>query len=287
MKPYHSMDKETLEREYSPSSCIDDIMVFIKMYIDESRAAHRSLKDIMKADIKYGPEKRSNMDMFIPESDEALPIHVFIHGGYWQELSKNESAFAAPNFVDHNIIFIAFDYTLAPEANLFEIVDQTRRGIISIIKKAASFGGDPNNITISGSSAGGHLVAEILSTNWKEYDFDECPVKGALCLSGVFDLEPIVDTYVNDPLKMTKEDAHNLSPLYHVPDHSCPIIFTVGENETSEFHRQTQEYMEACNEKGIETSYIEMIRINHFDIALELNKKDSPLFQAVLKQIKS
>jgi len=281
------MDHETLEREYSPSSCIDNIMVFIKMYIDESRAAHRSLKDIMKANIKYGPEKRSNMDMFIPINDEPLPIHVFIHGGYWQELSKNESAFAAPNFVDHNIIFIAFDYTLAPEANLFEIVDQTRRGIISIIKKAASFDGDPNNVTISGSSAGGHLVAEVLSTNWKEYGFDECPVKGALCLSGVFDLEPIVDTYVNDPLKMTKEDAHNLSPLYHVPDHSCPIIFTVGENETSEFHRQTQEYMEACNEKGIETSYIEMTRINHFDIALELNKKDSPLFQAVLKQIKS
>ena len=85
---------------------------------------------------------------------------------------------------------------------------------------------------------------------------------------------------------MTKEDAHKLSPLYHVPNHSCPIIFTVGENETSEFHRQTNEYMNACNQKGIETSFIEILGFNHFDIALELNKKDSPLFQAVLKQIK-
>ena len=86
---------------------------------------------------------------------------------------------------------------------------------------------------------------------------------------------------------MTKKDAHALSPLYHIPDQSCPIIFTVGENETSEFHRQTHEYMQACTEKGIETSFIEMPRFNHFDIALELNKKDNSLFQAVLKQIKS
>ena len=106
MKPYHTMDHETLEREYSPSSCIDDIMVFIKQYIDESKKAHRILKDVMKPDVKYGPEQRSNMDLFVPKSDQLLPIHVFIHGGYWQELSKNESAFAAPNFIGNNVIFI-------------------------------------------------------------------------------------------------------------------------------------------------------------------------------------
>ena len=287
MKPYHSMDHETLEREYSPSSCIDDIMVFIKQYIDESKKAHRILKDVMKPDVKYGPEQRSNMDLFVPKSDQLLPIHVFIHGGYWQELSKNESAFAAPNFIGNNVIFIAFDYTLAPEANLFEIVDQTKRGILSILKNAKKFGGDADNITISGSSAGGHLVAEILSTKWQDYGYRECPIKGALCISGVFDLEPIVNTYINEQLKMTKEDAYKLSPLYHIPHQSCPIIFSIGENETSEFHRQNDEYMLACKEKGIETSLVEMPGFNHFDIALDLNNRDSPLFQAVLNQIKA
>lgn len=287
MKPYHSMDHETLEREYSPSSCIDDIMVFIQQYINESKKAHKSLKDIIRSNIKYGPEERSYMDLFVPKSDAPLPIHVFIHGGYWQQLSKNESAFAAPNFVDHDVIFIALDYTLAPEASLFEIVDQTRRGIISILKSAHKFGGDPDNITISGSSAGGHLVAEVISTDWKTYGYQQCPLKGTLCISGVFDLEPIVDTYVNEPLKMTKQDAYILSPLYHVPDESCPIIFTVGENETSEFHRQTDEYMKACAKKGIQTSYVAMPVFNHFDIVMNLNKKDSPLFQALLDQIKA
>jgi arylformamidase len=287
LKPYHSMDHETLEREYSPSSCIDDIMIFINQYIDESKKAHEVLKDQMIKDVKYGPEERSHMDVFVPKGDGPFPVHVFIHGGYWQELSKNESAFSAPNFIDHDIIFIALDYTLAPDATMFEIVEQTRHGIISILKIALKFKGDPSNITISGSSAGGHLVAEVLSTDWNTYGFDKCPIKGALTISGVFDLEPIVDTYVNEPLKMTKEDAFLISPLHHIPDDCCPIVFTVGENETSEFHRQTNEYMKACNKKGIPTSYVEMPDCNHFDIVMNLNKKDGSLFQAVLSQIQS
>lgn len=287
MKPYHNMDHETLEREYSPSSCVDDIMVYIDEYESESARAREMLKDNMQRDIKYGPEERSHFDMFVPEGKGPHPIHIFIHGGYWQLLSKEESAFAAPNFVGHDVIFIALDYTLAPEANLHEIVEQTRRGIISILKNADKFGGDADNITISGSSAGGHLVAEVISTDWKAYGYDKCPLKGALAISGVFDLEPLVKTYVNDPLKMTVKDAHALSPLLHIPDQACPIIFTVGENETSEFHRQTAEYMKACEEKGIETSYVDMPVFNHFDIVMNLNRKDSPLFQAVLSQIRA
>ena len=287
MKPYHNMDHETLEREYSPSSCIDDIMVFIDEYERESAYAREILKNNMQLGIKYGPEERSHFDIFLPEDEGPFPIHIFIHGGYWQFLSKNESAFAAPNFVAHDVIFIALDYTLAPDANLHEIVDQTRRGIISILENADKYGGDADNITISGSSAGGHLVAEVLSTDWQKHGYDKCPLKGALAISGIFDLEPLVKTYVNDPLKMTVDDAHALSPLLHIPDQACPVAFSVGENETSEFHRQTAEYREACAEQGIDTSYIYSPAFNHFNIVMNLNKKDSPLFQAVLGQIRS
>lgn len=287
MKPYQTMDHETLEREYSPSSCIDDIMVFINQYIDESARARDQLKGVFRPDIKYGPEDRSHMDVFIPKGDGPFPIHVFIHGGYWQELSKDESCFAAPNFVSHGVIFIALDYTLAPQATMFEIVDQARRGIISVVKNAHKFNGDPQNITISGSSAGGHLVAEILSTDWQKYGFDSCPIKGALAISGVYDLAPLVSTYINEPLKMTAQDAQKISPLNHIPTDCCPIIVTYGENETSEFKRQSHEYMDACLRAGTECSYVDMPVVNHFDIVLDLNKKDSPLFQAVLNQIEN
>ena len=281
------MDHETLEREYSPSSCIDDIMVYINQYVKRSAKAREDLKDNLKAGVKFGPEPRSHMDVFMPNGDGPFPAHIFIHGGYWQELSKNESAFAAPNFINHDIAYIALDYTLAPEATMFEIVEQVRSGIISILKNAEKFGINPENITISGSSAGGHLVAEILSMDWKAYGFDQCPIKGALAISGVYDLEPLVSTYVNEPLKMTVEDARALSPIYHIPEECCPIIFTYGENETSEFKRQTHDYMDACLRIGHSCRYIDMPSVNHFDIVFALNDKDSPLFQAVLNQIRS
>lgn len=281
------MDHETLEREYSPSSCVNDIMVYINQYIDESAKARAALKNNLKADIKYGPEDRSHMDMFIPEGDGPFPIHIFIHGGYWQELSKNESHFAAPNFVDHNIIFVALDYTLAPDANMFEIVDQARRGVISVLKNGHKFNGDSENVTISGSSAGGHLVAEVLSTNWAEYGYGRCPLKGALAISGIFDLEPLVSTYVNEPLKMDVDDAKVVSPIHHIPTESCPIVVTYGENETDEFKRQTHEFMDACLRAGLSCRYIDMPSVNHFDIVLDLNKKNSPLFQSVLHMIET
>jgi arylformamidase len=287
LKPYHQMDHETLEREYSPSSCVRDIMVYINQYIDKSAEVRKSHARNFKPDIKYGPEARSAMDMFIPEGDGPFPIHIFIHGGYWQQLSKNESHFAAPNFIDHNIIYIALDYTLAPEANMFQIVDQARRGVISVLKNAHKFNGDPDNITISGSSAGGHLVAEVLSMDWKAEGYDHCPLQGALAISGVFDLEPLVSTYVNEPLKMDMDDAKALSPLYHIPSDCCPIVITYGENETDEFKRQSHEYMDACLRAGLSCLYIDMPSVNHFDIVFALNDKNSPLFEAVLHQIEA
>jgi len=127
----------------------------------------------------------------------------------------------------------------------------------------------------------------VLSMDWKKNGYDKCPIKGAVAISGVYDLEPIVSTTVNDALHMNVDDAVKLSPLHHVPTAACPIVFTVGENETSEFHWQTEEYMNACSKNGIETSYLDMPVFNHFDIILELNNKNSPLFQAILNQIRS
>jgi len=191
MNHYHIMGKEKLEREYSPSSCIDDIAVPLGKYSSLSHAARVNLKDQCHRNVKYGPEERAHMDIFAPKGDGPFPVHIFIHGGYWQELSKEESSFAAPNFLDHNIIFIALDYTLAPDASLSQIIDQVRQGMRWIVSHIDAYGGDKDNITLSGSSAGAHLVAEILNG-----DGGHCPVKGACMVSGIYDLRPLVLTYV-------------------------------------------------------------------------------------------
>ena len=284
---WRSWDREKLNREYSPSSCIDDINIYIQMYENLSVQGRKSCAANLLADVKYGPEERSVMDIFVPGGDGPFPIHVFIHGGYWQMLSKTESSFAAPNFLDHDVIYIALDYTLAPDASLPEIIEQTRRGLISILKTAHKFKGDPGNVSISGSSAGGHLVAEMLNTDWADWGYESCPLKAALCMSGVFDVRPLVHTYVNDPLQLDEETAEACSPLFHLPDQSCPLLVTWGENETSEFKRQSEEYFSVWKEKGLPGDCFETPVVNHFDIVMELNRTDSLLFTSLLKLIRS
>ena len=297
MADYKLMDHKTLEKEYSPSSCIEDIMLYINRYINESAAAREKLKNNMILGMKYGIEERSVMDIFLPKNTDKstakmYPIHIYIHGGYWQELSKDESAFAAPNFTDHEIIFIALDYQLAPKATMAEIISQTQHGVVAAIKSAKYFHGDISNITLSGSSAGAHLVMEVMSMDWTKHGFKCCPIKGACAVSGIYDLQPLVNIYVNDPLKMSLSDAKSASPLFHIPSpdmlqqNISPSIFSYGENETSEFKRQTKDYQKSWNEAGHKSLYIEMQGFNHFDIIMELGNQHSPLFKAVLEQIK-
>jgi len=281
----HSKEIATLEREYSPSSCIDDIAPFLHQYDVQSRDAIKRLGKQSHIDVKYGPEPRAALDIFVPRGDGPFPVHVFIHGGYWQELSKAESRFAAPNFIDHEVMFIALDYTLAPAASLFQIVDQVRRGVLWILERIAAYGGDPANITLSGSSAGAHLVAEILSSDWRKAGYSQCPVRGACAVSGIYDLRPLVPTYINAPLKLSEEDAAALSPLFHIPRNACPVIFSYGENETPAFKKQTRDYRAAWRAAGHAESYIDMPGFNHFDVILQLNNRRSPLFQAILAQI--
>ena len=120
---------------------------YINRYINESAAAREKLKDNAILSMKYRAEERSVMDIFLPKNTDksaakTYPIHIYIHGGYWQELSKDESAFAAPNFTDHEIIFIALDYQLAPKATMAEIISQTQHGVVAAIKSAKYFHGD-------------------------------------------------------------------------------------------------------------------------------------------------
>ncbi len=278
-------NKTALEREYSPSSRVDDIGVFIDEYIRQSAHMREAYAANLYENLHYGDAPRAMMDIFVPKGAGPFPVHVFIHGGYWQALSKIESIFAAKNFLDQGIIFIALGYTLAPKANLAQITQEARAGALWVLHEIARFGGDPHYITMSGHSAGAHLLAEIIAMDWPDAGFAKCPLAGATLISGVYDLRPLVQTYINDALGMSAEDAAMASPLLHLPQSACPLIFTHGDNETNAFKAQTRTFRKALQEKGIESDYLSMAGFNHFDIILELANPASPLFAAIMQQM--
>ena len=58
---------------------------------------------------------------------------------------------------------------------------------------------------MAGHSAGAHLAACVMSTDFTHYGLDAAqPLTGAVLLSGIYDLKPIKLTYVNNPLNLTQ-----------------------------------------------------------------------------------
>jgi len=285
------LDLDSLNREYSPSSCVDDINIYIQQYIELSHKAKTLAKsqNRLLSDLHYGKSKTQSIDLYLPTGAPQKKLMVYIHGGYWQELSKEESSFAATNFQQQGFHFAVIDYTLAPDASITGIVEENRQAIAWLYKQASSYGYDPEQIYLCGSSAGAHLALMMLQTNWSQYtaDYQSNIIKGVCAVSGIYDLQPLLPTYVNEALKMDSVEAQTNSPLLLSLPKVRPIIIALGQNETSEFKRQSQVMTEKLRAHGFEVQYREIDDRNHFDVIVDLSKKSSWLFQQTISLMDS
>ena len=271
------------EREYSPSSCVAAIEPFLDAYVTRSRDAETRFR--CRKNLPWGERPDEVFDYF-PAASAQAPLLVYIHGGYWQEHSKEESLFAAPDCVANGIAFAAIDYTLAPRASVGSIVEQCRRAIGSLQRQAASLGFDARRIYVSGNSAGAHLAAMLLVEGWQAgYGLDDDVVAGAALLSGIYDLEPLVGTYIDAALHLRDEDVAALSPIRLKLGRPVRTIVACGDDETAEFKRQSRAFAAALVSAGFPVSEFELAETNHFDIVFGLAHRGSVLGDATLEMI--
>ncbi|GAA4886573.1 alpha/beta hydrolase [Ferrimonas pelagia] len=269
-----------LEREYSPSSCIEDIGYYLDRYATLSAAARKGGDGKLLLDCRYGDKPRQCLDLYLPRQQAPAPLHIYIHGGYWQQLSKDESAFAAPMLNAQGVGLAVLNYTLAPQASLTEIVAEIRQAIVWCYQQAP--GVDRRNITLSGSSAGAHLVMMMSLTDWTQYGLPAEPFAGALAVSGIYDLAPLVPTYINEAVQLSPQEVASLSPMVQPLSVSCPLLLAFGEIETAEFKRQSRDYYQRLSEAGLTVELASIPRRNHFDVILELTDADSLLSRRLL-----
>src|SRR5271170_3258496 len=271
------------EREYSPSSCVAAIEPFLAAYVTRSRDAETRFR--CQKNLLWGERPHEIFDYF-PAASAHPPLLVYFHGGYWQEHSKDESLFAAPDCVANGIAYAAIDYTLAPRATLGTIVEQCRRAIASLHRQAAALGFDARRIYVAGNSAGAHLAAMLLVTGWQAaYGLADDAVAGAVLLSGIYDLEPLMGTYIDAALHLTGADVAALSPLRLKTGRPVRTIVAWGENETDEFKRQSREFAPALAGSGFPVSAFELAGTNHFDIVFAMVNRESVLGEAVIELI--
>ncbi|WP_050461860.1 alpha/beta hydrolase [Herbaspirillum autotrophicum] len=276
------------EREYSPSSCIGgNYQPCLQEYADRSAATPAACT--VHRDLAYGEKLSERLDLFLPTSTAAasqpVALLVFIHGGYWQELSKASSLFAAAGCIEAGVAFAAIDYTLAPAAGIAEMVQECRRALRWLHGNAASFGIDGQRIVVAGSSAGAHLAA---MTCLRDRD-DDLPAglpAGAVLVSGIYDLAPLIGTSIAAPLALTAATAGTVSPCRMKLDDFPPAIICWGEVETSEFKRQSRDFaalLAATDIAGL--SCFEEPARNHFDVILDLSRSDTMLGAATLAML--
>ena len=268
---WRTLAPAALERAYMPSSMVASLADEIRAYVDGSAAARASL---LFETCAYGDAPDETLDA-VPASAPGAPLLVYLHGGYWQELSKRESSFMAPALHVAGFAFATVDYTLAPAAKLADIVDQCVRAVAWCRDHAAALDADPGRVIVAGSSAGAHLAALILTRL--------AGLAGAALLSGVYDLAPIRRTSVDGALSLSDHDVAALSPLDLAPLEPTPLVVAVGAVETAEFHRQSATLAAAWRGHGCPVEELFVPGRQHFDLPNDLGDTDTPLGQAVAR----
>jgi arylformamidase len=235
----------------------------------------------------YGAAPVEGLDVY-PTKRVNAPIHVFVHGGAWRGGSAKASAVPAELFVHAGAHYIALDFNNVLETNgdLLPMADQVRRGIAWVGKNAATFGGDPARIYLSGFSSGAHLAGVALTTDWKELGVPADLIKGALLCSGLYDLKAPRLSARAKYVAFTDAAEQALSPQRQIANINCPVILAHGTLETPEFIRQTREFAAALQAARKTVQLLVADGYNHFEIAETLGNPYGLLGRTALQQMR-
>jgi arylformamidase len=279
MALYRDYDRAGLDAQYFLRARVPEHPEYFRRWAEDSAAVRRTRP--CQLDIPYDGER---LDLF-PAERRPAPCLLFIHGGYWQALDKSDFSFLVPAFQDAGVAVAVVNYTLAPKAGMAEIVRQNRAAVAWLQRNAREYGLDPARIHVAGHSAGGHLTAMVLATDWSAFGLDRNPVRGACAISGLYDLEPIRLCYLNDVLGLDALGAERNSPIHHLPKQSPPLILSVGTGETDEFLRQQEAFAAAWRGAGLALEIADQPGDHHFAVVGRLGESQGPLHRAVMRQI--
>ncbi|ESY06394.1 esterase [Mesorhizobium sp. LNJC399B00] len=245
----------------------DHVVEFDDMVAEIVRRSEDTRANVpMVADVAYGADATETVDLFFPEGKrDRLPVHMFIHGGYWRMFSKRDYSYVAETVTNAGAIAVIVDYALMPTVRMARIVDQVRRAKRWVFDNVAHHGGNPGLLTVSGHSAGAHLATML-------FDGDERPsgIKAALLLGGLYDLKPLQMSFLAAEIAITDEEARRFSPIDHSFDPSVGVDILVGADEAPPFHSQAALFTDHLDTQGLTVSRTTLGGANHMSSVRDL-----------------
>jgi len=280
--PQSAAERAALDAQYNLRAAVPEHLTYFARYERESAALRTHWPG--RLDLAYGPTARQAIDLFLPRT-RAAPLLVFIHGGYWQSRDRKDFSFVAGPLLERGAAVALLGYDLAPQVRMDAIAAEVRAGLAWLYRHAPAHGCDPARLHIAGHSAGGHLAAMALATDWRTFGLPEDMIKGVCAISGVFDLEPIRLCYLNEVVGLDEGEARRHSPLHQALHGRCPVIVAVGELETKAFHEQSRAFAARLERDGWPSQLLVQPDVDHFGIVMSMAEADAPLVQTLARQM--
>jgi arylformamidase len=215
----------------------------------------------------YGPSEIEKLDIFRTRAPNA-PVFIFVHGGAWQSGEASGYHFAAENYINAGAHYVALDFIDVRSAggDLRTMAEQIRRGIAWVHKNARSFGGNPDRIYLCGQSSGAHLAGVALITDWNRFGVPADIIKGALLLSGMYEMKPVRLSARSSYVKFDDAMEDAMSTQRYLSRIRMPVTLIYGTNETPEFQRQSRDFAAALKAAGKQAELIVAPNHNHYEL---------------------
>jgi arylformamidase len=276
-KVFLDYDQAALDAAYDQSKYAPNLQQITKRYATNSELSRSRIGAPRR--VAYGSEPIEQLDVYRSDRPNA-PVMVFIHGGAWRGGLAKDYAFPAEMFLRAGAHYVVPDFSWVQDtaASLLPIADQVRRAVAWTVRNAASFGGDPARVYVSGHSSGGHLGGVVA--------ISDPTVKGFVLLSGMYDLHPVSLSARSSYVKFNEQTLQELSAMRHLNNIQAPVAVVYGTLETPEFQRQSREFAEALRKLGKPVELVVADGYNHFEVMETLANPYQFAGRAALEQMK-
>jgi arylformamidase len=276
---YDLIGDEDLSRQMMPRIAVPDHERWLADDLALSDGLRQRIPPLR--DLRYGDGPRQVADLF-PATRPGAPIILFFHGGFWRALSKDHVSYVAGPLVQAGAAVALPGYDLCPSVSLRTVVSEAKQALLWTRQQAARLNGDPDRIYVAGNSAGAHLAAMMLAEDWTRHGLARSPIAGAILVTGIYDLRPVLRIQVNEDVRLAPEDVLGLSPQFLPLRCRVPAIVAAGAAEPPLWIEQSRRFAAKLSAKGADVRLMEVAGLHHFSITHALSNSNAPLTRAIL-----
>ena len=268
------------ERLYNARLAVPQWRQIFERWAHESAAVRASAR--ARLDLRYGPHRMQTLDLSLPAGRPRGTV-VYIHGGYWRSLDKSDASIVAPPFTEAGYAVAVLNYALCPDVSVEVIVEQVREAAAWLHAHSEEWDAPAQPLFACGHSAGGHLAAMLLATDWPAWHagLPAQLLAGAVCISALYDLRPLLHVpSVVEATRFTQDSACALSPALMTPPTRAPLLTATGSAENAGFHAQARTIQDRWH--AVHAGHVTCVGHDHFSILDELTRGNGAIATAAL-----